>query len=359
MNKTTILAIFFISLIIFGFSLSLGLLDQLLLILNFTISEMPVTQFFIYQYDPNGLKIRLPNGTRVQGRGIKDALIEVWNSEDTPPLTWDRKNSRTVQRFWTTTDQYGLNWFGFPFSVQLNRIWHWKVTIDGKVYQGSVEIPEEADLTIWICIEKDRGLTHLYPERLLPEEPPEEPQPIEKPEGYFEINGIKFEEITQPLNLTLTPEATLQIKYIPLRHYDRLDKVEVSIKRYGETHPIAKKTMYEIPTTGRTELMASFTFRETGMYTATATIYWIGGDPYNAMTLTINATAPPEEQPPEEPEQPEEPEEPPPPPVEPEDGENDPLRLLLLWLKDPRHLFGITFIILGIIGLAVTITKKK
>ena len=351
MNKATILAIFFISLIILGSCLSLGLLDQLLLTLDFAISEMPVTQFFVYQYDPNTNKgVKLPNGTLVKGYGIKDALIEVWDSEDTPPLTWDLSQSRAIQRFWTTTDQYGLNWFGYPFSVQLNRIWYWKVTIDGKVYQGSVEIPEEAGLTIWICVEKYRGLTHLYPERLLPEEPPEEPQPIEKPEGYFEINEIKFEEITQPLDLTLTPEATLQIKYIPLRHYDRLDKIQISIKRIGETHPIAEKTMYELPTTGRIELYAAFTFKEAGMYTATATIYWIGGDPFNAMTLTINATTPPEE-PPITP--------PPEPPVEPEDGENDPLRLFLLWLKDPRHLFGITFIILGIIGLAVTITKKK
>jgi len=110
MNKATISAIFFISLIIFSSSLSLGLLDQLFLMLNFAISEMPVTQFFVYQYDPNPDKgAKLPNGTLIKGYGIKNASIEVWNLEDTPPLTLDLSESKTTQRFWTTTGQYGLN----------------------------------------------------------------------------------------------------------------------------------------------------------------------------------------------------------------------------------------------------------
>jgi len=158
--------------------------------------DYPVIQFFVYQGDPNSSRgYRLPNGTLLAGSGVI-SYVEVWTDPpiDTAPLTWDNELGAAPQRYWTYTDQYGLNWFGFPFDVQCNRTWSWKVTYGTEEFTGpGVYVPFIAGTTIVIGVDVNTGAVHIYPEEYVAA-PVEQSPPPQYADGYFTINGERVDE---------------------------------------------------------------------------------------------------------------------------------------------------------------------
>ena len=109
----------------------------------------------------------LPNGTRVQGYGLPNVKVEMTCPEctDTPPI------DRTGRQRWSSyTDSYGLTFFQFGFDVQVEKVWRWKATFpSGKIHSGLLYLPKEG-IDVFVFVEEDRGLTHIYPADLLREQ---------------------------------------------------------------------------------------------------------------------------------------------------------------------------------------------
>jgi len=186
-----------VALMVVGVVLMIPYAQTLLRLLSTAIyPDYPVIQFFVYQGDPSVTSgYKLPNGTLLAGHGVI-SYIEVWTDPpiDTAPLTWDNELGDAPQRYWTYTDQYGLNWFGFPFDVQCNRTWSWKVTYGTEEYTGpGVYVPFIAGTTIVIGVDVNTGNVYIYPEDAV-SEPVEQTPPPQYADGYFTINGQTADE---------------------------------------------------------------------------------------------------------------------------------------------------------------------
>jgi len=226
--------------------------------------DYPVIQFFVYQGDPSVTSgYELPNGTLLAGHGVI-SYIEVWTDPpiDTDPLTWDGERHSTTQRYWTYTDKYGLNWFGFPFDVQCNRTWSWKVTYGAEEFTGpGVYVPFIKGTTIVVGVDVNTGAVHIYPEDALeePVEQPETPRP-QYVDGYFTINGERVDENSE----IRVSDPNLQFDFYVTKGEAFLRKGDVFLRIYKEGWPNEIKVNLENQSS--THYSVIYTLPEPGVY---------------------------------------------------------------------------------------------